>query len=427
MTLKPRVALLSSEPIRLRMGGIGIRYLELARRLQGHGLQVVLLSPSKPEDVKDVPLAGVELRSFQVGKLADLLVDCGCAVAQGQLANDVILEVPGLPVVIDLYDPFMIENFAYLESLGLDAYRNDHTTWVLQMSRGDFFLCSSEEQRHFYLGFLAALGRVNPVRVVNDPELRSLVTPVPFGVPDKLPPYQPLLPARPPGETWLLFGGLYDWYDPFTLLEAMKILDRPDWIVFFIRNPNPESTPQVLLQKVEARCRQLGWWEERVRLIDWTAADRRYDMLREMDLMVAPHKPTLETTLSLRTRCLDALAAGCPVITSEGGAMSRLMREYNAGWVAAPGDAAALARQITEAVEDKAERERRMAGADRLLETFRWDRVLLPLVEFCRNPKEDPTKEQFAHRPAVLPPVDPFLFRLRRKVRTLRNAVGLRR
>ena len=81
-------------------------------------------------------------------------------MAQGQLANDLVLEMPGLPVAIDLYDPWLIENFAYFETLGLDPYRNDHATWALQMSRGDFFLCSSEEQRTFYLGFLAALGRV---------------------------------------------------------------------------------------------------------------------------------------------------------------------------------------------------------------------------------------------------------------------------
>ena len=80
---------------------------------------------------------------------------------------------PDLPVAIDLYDPWLIENFAYFETLGLDPYRNDHATWVLQMSRGDFFLCSSEEQRTFYLGFLAALGRVNPERIAGGPGPRD--------------------------------------------------------------------------------------------------------------------------------------------------------------------------------------------------------------------------------------------------------------
>src|SRR6185295_17869888 len=182
-----RIALLSSEPVRPRMAGIGIRYLELARRLPAKGIEIVLVSPAAPEETLTLSgLGDVTVRGFEPGRLAALLAGCDGAVAQGQLANDLLLEMPDLPVAIDLYDPWLIENFAYLETLGLDPYRNDHATWVLQMSRGDFFLCSSEEQRTFYLGFLAALGRVNPERIAEDPDLASLIAPVPFGVPDEL-------------------------------------------------------------------------------------------------------------------------------------------------------------------------------------------------------------------------------------------------
>jgi len=414
-----RIALLSSEPIRSLMAGIGIRYLELARRLPAHGVEIVLVSPAEPaETVALGGLAGVEVRRFERGRLAALLADCDGAVAQGQLANDLVLEMPDLPVAIDLYDPWLIENFAYLETLGLDPYRNDHATWVLQMSRGDFFLCSSEEQKSFYLGFLAAIGRVNPERIAGDPDLDTLVAPVPFGVPDELPPHRPVLPPRGTGESRLLFGGLYDWYDPWTLLDALAALERPGWTLLLIRNPNPESTPQRLFAEVEARCRSLGWWGSRVQALDWVPAERRYDLLRDVDLLVAPHKPSLETRLSLRTRFLDALAAGCPVVTSEGGAMSRLLAEHRAGWVAPPGDAAALARVLAEALDAPASRQ---AGARDLVDAFRWDRVLAPLVRFCRDPKVDATKERFAQRTATVAPADRLAFRLRRKLRVWRG------
>src|SRR6185503_9073864 len=106
---------------------------------------------------------------------------------------------------------------------------------------------------------------------------------------------------------------------------------------------------------------------------DWVPAERRYDLLRDVDLLVAPHRPSLETRLSLRTRFLDALAAGCPVVTTEGGAMSRLLAEHRAGWLAPPGDAMALARRIAEALDDPGSRQ---AGAEALAAAFRWDRVL---------------------------------------------------
>lgn len=412
-----RIALLSSEPVRARMAGIGIRYLELARRLTGHGVDVVLVSPAEPEETTALGgLGAVAVRRFERGRLAAILGDCDGAVAQGQLANDLVLEMPRLPVAIDLYDPWLIENFAYHATLGLDPYRNDHATWVLQMSRGDFFLCSSEEQRTFYLGFLAALGRVNPERIAGDPDLATLLAPVPFGVPDELPPYRPVLPPRAPGEKRLLFGGLYDWYDPWTLLEALAKLGRQDWTLLLITNPNPESTPQRLFAEVEARCRSLGWWGTRVQVQDWVPADRRYDLLRDVDLLVAPHKPSLETRLSLRTRFLDALAAGCPVVTSDGGAMSRLLKEHRAGWVSPPGDAEALARTLSDVLADPGARS---VGAKELAAAFRWDRVLEPLVRFCRDPRRDETKERFVHSQGTAAPPDRLAFRLRRKLRTL--------
>jgi hypothetical protein len=414
-----RIALLSSEPVRPLMAGIGIRYLELARRLPAHGIDVVLVSPAAPEETAALGgLAAIEIRRFERGRLAALLGDCAAAVAQGQAANDLLIEMPGLPVAIDLYDPWLIENFAYVPTLGLDPYRNDHATWVLQMSRGDFFLCSSEEQRTFYLGFLTALGRVNPERIAGDPDLATLIAPVPFGVPDELPPHRPVLPPRAAGERRLLFGGLYDWYDPWTLLDALAALDRPDWTLLFIRNPNPESTPQRLFAAVEARCRSLGWWGSRVRVLDWVSAERRFDLLRDVDLLVAPHRPSLETRLSLRTRFLDALAAGCPVVTSEGGAMSRLLAEHHAGWVVPVGDAPALARTLAAALDDPGARR---TGARELAAGFRWDRVLEPLVRFCREPRIDATKDRFAQRPATVAPPDRFAFRLRRKIRVWRG------
>lgn len=409
-----RVALVSSEPIRARMAGIGIRYLEMARRLPAAGIEVRLLSPADPVAAADLGLRPEVVRRAERGRLAELLADCDAVVAQGQWANDVIVEAPRLPVAVDLYDPWLVENLHYAETLGLDPYRNDHASWVLQMSRGDFFLCSSLEQRQFYLGFLAALGRLNPQRVAQDPDLRGLIDVVPFGVSADAAEHRAWLPAAAPGERRLLFGGLYDWYDPWTLLAAMQRLERPLWRVLFIRNPNAESTPQRLLGEVERWARERGWWGSRVQVLDWVPSERRYDLLRDVDLLVASHRPSLETQLSLRTRFLDAFAAGCPVVTSAGGTISRLVREAGAGWVVPAGDPIALAEALQQALTDDAERERRRLAGRGVAAEFTWDRALAPLVDFCRAPRRDVTKESFAHRLATEAPADPALFRLRR-------------
>ena len=170
-----RVTMVCSEPLRERMAGIGIRYVEMANALSGGGLEVLLLSPHDLQGVTPRLLGlepGVALGRFSPEAAVRCLEGADTVVAQGQLANDVVSAVAGLiPVVVDLYDPWMIENFHYLRSLGLDPYRNDHASWVHQMALGDFFLCSSEEQKLFYLGFLTALGRVNPRVLGDDPDL----------------------------------------------------------------------------------------------------------------------------------------------------------------------------------------------------------------------------------------------------------------
>ncbi|RMH15993.1 MAG: glycosyltransferase [Acidobacteria bacterium] len=413
-----RLALVPSEPIRAAMAGIGIRYLELARRLPRPGLEVVLLTAGDPADVPELP-PGATVRAFERGRLGELLADCDAVLSQGQLANDVALEVPELPLAIDLYDPWLVENLAYVDSLGLDPYRNDHATWVLQLSRGDFFLCSCDEQRLYYLGWLSALGRVHPHNLARDADLERLIAVVPFGVPERLPPPQPLLPPPQPGEKRLLFGGLYDWYDPWPVLEALAGRRERRWTLLLIRNPNPGTTPQKRLAEVEAWCRRRGLWQTRVQVLDWVPAARRYDLLREVDVLVTTHRPSLETRLSLRTRFLDALAAGCPVIATDGGAMSRLLREHGAGWVVPAGDAAAVAAALDEALGDDAKAAARRAAAHDLLADFAWPRVLEPLLAFARRPWRDAGKEDFVHRPQTTAPADSLAFRLRRLARRL--------
>jgi glycosyltransferase involved in cell wall biosynthesis len=415
-----RIALLCSEPIRARMAGIGIRYLEFARRLPRPGLEVMLVAPPAPAGAD--ALAVDTLVPFERGRLREILAGCAGAVAQGQLANDLLLEMPDLPVAVDLYDPWLVENLHYTKTLGLDPYRNDHATWVLQMSRADFFLCSSEEQRAYYLGFLTALGRVNPERVAVDADLQGLIAAVPFGVPESLPAHQPVLPPRAAGERRILFGGLYDWYDPWPLLEAFAALDQPEWRLLLIRNPNPEATPQRLFGEVEAWCRSRGLWGKSVVTLDWVPAERRYDLLREVDLLAATHRMGLEARLSLRTRFLDAAAAGCPMIATEGGTIARLLREHGAGWVVPAGDSAALGEALRQAFAGDHLAERRR-GCRSLATEFAWERVLEPLLRFCLAPKVDSTKGRFAQGFATRAPQDSLGFRARRFLRSpLRGA-----
>jgi hypothetical protein len=342
-------------------------------------------------------------------------------VAQGQLACDLLLRSGDTPVAIDLYDPWLIENLHYAEALGLDPYRVDHAAWTMQLARGDFFLCSSAEQRLFYLGLLTALGRVNPPRLAMDPGLERLVAVVPFGCAPPPTEGAPVLPPRSAGERRLLFGSVYDWYDTATMLGALERLAAPAWTLWVVAHADPGATPQRRYDEFAAECRRRGWWGSRVRAIERVAVGQRGRLFADVDLLVAPHLGGLETELAFRTRFLEALAAGCPVVASRGGTIARLVGERDAGWVVPVGDAAALAGALDAVLAGGDEVASRVARGRALAAEFSWERSLAPLVAFLRAPAADPTRAAFAFHPPTLAPRDSLTFRVRRRLRLLRG------
>ena len=94
-------------------------------------------------------------------------------------------------MVFDLYDPLHLEALVLTrgdqEPERSVNVANTVRTLEEQLARGDFFVCASDKQRDLWLGFLAALGRVNPRTYGDDATLRRLIDVVPFGLPDDPP------------------------------------------------------------------------------------------------------------------------------------------------------------------------------------------------------------------------------------------------
>ena len=147
--------------------GIGVRFLEMARVLRDDGHEVVTLSPD----------SGLTPQSLEIETER-----AGVAVVQGHAANDLFAHGRPLPTVVDLYDPFIVENLHYYAQRGAEVFTHDHATLIQSLVRGDYFLCASKAQRLFYLGMLMATGRVNPALFEHDPRLDSLIAIAPFGV-----------------------------------------------------------------------------------------------------------------------------------------------------------------------------------------------------------------------------------------------------
>ena len=122
----------------------------------------------------------------------------------------------------------------------------------------------------------------------------------------------------------LYFGGIYDWYDPLVVLEALpEVLDaEPRAVVVFVEHPHPELTPLAVADRARSVARERGWLGRQVRFEPWRPYQRRYDLAQVSEIAVVTHRPGLETDLSLRTRLVDLLWLGLPVVVTEGGTMA---------------------------------------------------------------------------------------------------------
>jgi glycosyltransferase involved in cell wall biosynthesis len=362
-----RALLVCPEPLGHKQpAGVGIRFLEMARVLRGDGHQVTLLS--------------LDDGAISPERIRDLTGAHDVAVVQGHVANDFFAHAQPIPTVVDLYDPFIIENLHYFASRGGEVFAHDHTTLMQSLQRGDFFLCASGAQRLFYAGAMLAAGRLNPAVFESDPHLDALIAVAPFGVPPAR--------ARPPRDLAaprVLFGGIYDWYDPILAIDAVAIARRerlPNLTLTFNAHPNPELTPQGKAAEAReyARRKSYGF----VRFEPWVPYEERGAYYDQFALALLTFPRSIETDLAMRTRLFDYLWGGLTVVSSSAPGTDEILTGYGVGTpVESDSPEAFAAAIIGNVVENGAVSDRMV----RFVEDHQWPRTLQPLVDFVRAPR----------------------------------------
>ena len=403
----PVVLVVSSDVVGRSMAGPGIRVVEMCRQLARRAR--VTLAVEAPTDLE---LDGVEILRPTPRALAELAAAADVIVCQGlTLARFPYLASFRAPVVVDAYDPFWI---AVLEQQrhkppAERAADERHTRNGLarQLRLGDFFLAATGRQRDMLTGGLCLLGR--------DPGPASLVATVPFGLssaPPK-PADRPLLrgvvPGIGPDDLVLLWaGGIYNWFDPVSLIRAVgqAAADHPEVkLVFFGgRHPNPDVPTMRVAAEATRAAADAGLLDRQVFFLDrWVPYDERAGYLLEADVGVSAHLDNAETTFAFRTRFLDYLWAGLPVVCTGGDELGDLAAARGFGLVTRPGDVAGLAAAIRRLAADRGELARLGAAARATAPELHWERALAPLVEFVAAPRPAPDRprDRVAARRAV--------------------------
>lgn len=401
LATRRRVLVATGDVLQPRMAGPAIRAWHIARLLsREHDVQLV-----SPHEVSlthpDFPVLRADDRLFtRLEAWADVIIFQGNLMRQYSAMRDT-----KKIVVADVYDPFHLEVLEQSRDLNHDArrfaVRSSSEVLNEQLMRADFLMCASDKQRDFWLGQLAGVGRINELNYDASEHLDDLLAVVPFGVNEEPPQstrrvLRGVVPGIHDDDKIILWGGgVYNWFDPLTLIRAVdKLRARlPNVRVFFLgmKHPNPDVGEMRMSDAAIELADELELTGTHVFFNqDWVEYEDRANYLLESDVGVSTHLDHVETAFSFRTRVLDYLWAGLPVVATAGDSLAEIIEREQVGLTVPPGDVDALEQALFLLLDDEDLRRECRQRAEDVARRFAWDRVLEPLVAFCRHPVRAP-------------------------------------
>ena len=359
-----RITVLTDDRLGPAMAGSALRAWELARVLAaaGHQVRIGAAPGSEPPAAEGPPVAA----GTRLGDAEAVLSAPWNLPPRALLGRRVL--------ILDGVTPLLAELDAMLDGPEVrHRRRTARARLALALARADAVLAAGPAQAAWWRDALRRAGR--PGVPVLD---------VPFGIPAADPPQDTWAPPGLP-DGWamvLWWGGVWPWLDLETLLAARARLGAAPLAVVVpvgVR-PGGRSTGLDLATLRDLVVRHGLEPPQVVPLKGWLPYAERHRLLNRATLLAVLHHGGREAELAFRTRALDGLWAGVPLLLSEGGAVAGLAREHGWGAVAPVHDAKAVAAAMELMASEREQRRcRRAMAASRA--AWRWPRVAAPLVE----------------------------------------------
>jgi glycosyltransferase involved in cell wall biosynthesis len=394
-----RILILCRGHIGTHMSSPGIRGMAMARVLaeQVPGASVTLAGlnadPVMPE--------GLPFRSVQwtTRNVLGLVKDHDIIISGG-MPPHIFPFFPAKRLVVDLFSQYAME---WME-VGRQHYsgykqhawaQRTRAILAMQLTLADFVLCCNERQRDSYIGMMMSLGLISPIAYDTDPTLRRYIDVAPHGLRPE-PPVRgrPALRGVHPGfgehdRIIIWNGGIIQWYDPATLLEALRRLDRDDIKLLFLGAAYPgiaELGKGSRFQDAKGIARKNGQLDRTVFFEEgWVSHELAKRYVLEADIGVCSYFDNLETRYSHRTRFVDLLWAELPFICTHGDILAEQVDRNGWGLVVPEEDPAALACAIERLIDNADFRAECRTNIARSKPELQWEVTLRPLVDFCRE------------------------------------------
>jgi hypothetical protein len=228
-----------------------------------------------------------------------------------------------------------IEHMSYPSVLACADPTGEHQrflgTYRRMLQVAHHFLCRSQVERAALLSTLCAFGRTTPADIMRSPTLDHLITTVPVGFSRRgLDAADAAKPVRLADFLWT--GGIWAFFEPLMLVEAMKILrDRGvDATAAFLHAAPTEDTRSTISEVGKAiDDLELG---DRVHLHTRPVAlSERDQYVKAAQAYVCIARPGAENETGTRLRLRDTWLHGIPTIIDPYGISGDLVAAENLG------------------------------------------------------------------------------------------------
>jgi glycosyltransferase involved in cell wall biosynthesis len=353
-----------------RMAGPGIRAWHLAHAISS--VAPVTLVARMEGQLPSPPAFAIAERGSVEAEDAQR----DAAVLVGQPARGFRRRRREQKLIADLFDPTVLE-LRELYGTHPSLRQRIHVAaewWRLAESlmRADVLMSAALKQREFYRA------------------LQSSDAPwidVPFGID----PAELSACPKPQDELLIWGGGVWEWLDPATAIDAVLQLNREGvrCRMLFLGRTRPNR--DLIDRRRDDRFSRL--LERGAGLVsandEWVPYRERLSWLRSGRITIMLHRATPEAEYSIRTRLFDSIAAGVPVIATEKGFAAELVAREGLGVVVPPGDTTSVVAAIRLLLRDDAFHASCVSNLQRLRTEFAWERVTRPLTLTIERWKQD--------------------------------------
>ena len=319
-------------------------------------------------------------------------------------------------IVVDMYAPFYTEMLEL--SRGYTSTRH-RTAWLeprrknalVQLAIADLVLCANTRQRDLFAGIMGTLGLVRADTYDQDTNLGNVIRVAPYGLrradaTRREPGIKGVIPGVTANDIVLLWNGtIIEWYDAELLIRAVHRVSQqhPHVKLVFLGTNHPHNLGADPLQGMGGGavasairlCEELGILDRQVFFnFGWADDVTTERFLLDADIGVATYFDNLETRYAFRVRLLDLIWAGLPIIATHGDVISEMVDERGLGITVPERDLNALTDAIRRLVEEPELRALCRSRLEAMRPELSWERMLEPLVEFCRAPDAWPMRRK---------------------------------